>query len=154
LLAALAGAAVAVLATERLTRRLLPLATLLSLSAVFQDQVPNRFRAALRGGTSPHLATDGGTGALDDGSVAIALALLTRLSAHDRGSRGHSGRVRACVDLLAAEMGVRGVELERLRWVALLHDVGKVEVPVEVLNKPGRLDDHEWADVRRHPEEG
>jgi putative nucleotidyltransferase with HDIG domain len=37
---------------------------------------------------------------------------------------------------------------------ALLHDVGKLLVPAEVLNKPGRLDEHEWALVRRHPTAG
>ncbi|WP_370328300.1 HD-GYP domain-containing protein [Euzebya sp.] len=155
---AMAGATLAVLGTERVARRLLPLAALLSLSATFEDPVPSRFRTALLGGSGrralERLAAAGGDRPPDAAHVATALALLTRLTAHDRGSRGHSERVRAFVDLLATEMGIRGAAFERLRWVALLHDVGKVAVPAGVLNKPDRLDEDEWALVRRHPDEG
>ena len=43
---------------------------------------------------------------------------------------------------------------ERLRWSALLHDIGKLTVHPEVLNKPGSLSDDEWEILRQHPLEG
>src|SRR5205085_7550418 len=41
---------------------------------------------------------------------------------------------------------------DRLRWAALLHDIGKLEVPASILNKPDRPDEAEWVQLRRHPE--
>jgi HD-GYP domain-containing protein (c-di-GMP phosphodiesterase class II) len=53
-------------------------------------------------------------------------------------------------DMLAQELGL---SLERRRWLkrgALLHDVGKLGVSNTILDKPGKLDDEEWAAVQRH----
>jgi HD-GYP domain-containing protein (c-di-GMP phosphodiesterase class II) len=63
---------------------------------------------------------------------------------------GHSGRVALYTDMLAQELGL---SLERRRWLkrgALLHDVGKLGVSNTILDKPGKLDDEEWAAVQRH----
>jgi two-component system, cell cycle response regulator len=51
---------------------------------------------------------------------------------------------------VARRLGLEGEELERVRHAAELHDVGKVAIPDEILNKPGPLDDGEWAFMRRH----
>ena len=59
------------------------------------------------------------------------LGLLTALSAHDRRTRGHSERVRVFTDVLAAELHLPDGARDRLRWAALLHDLGKVRVPAE-----------------------
>lgn len=63
---------------------------------------------------------------------------------------GHSARVALYTDLIAEEMGLSA---ERRRWLkrgALLHDVGKLGVSNSVLDKPGKLDDEEWAAVQAH----
>lgn len=63
---------------------------------------------------------------------------------------GHSARVALYTDLIAEEMGLSA---ERRRWLkrgALLHDVGKLGVSNSVLDKPGKLDDEEWAAVKAH----
>src|SRR5437763_1925234 len=72
------------------------------------------------------------------------LELVGAMSVHDRGTRGHAERVRAYADLLGAQVGLPQDERDRLRWAALLHDVGKVHVPSEILNKAGAPDEHEW----------
>src|SRR5205807_6643171 len=56
--------------------------------------------------------------------------------------------------LLGEQVGLSQEERDRLRWAALLHDVGKVHVPSTLLNKPGAPDEAEWAIIHRHPAEG
>jgi hypothetical protein len=62
--------------------------------------------------------------------------------------------VRAFTHLVAVEMGISGVELDRLRWAALLHDIGKITIPGAILNKPGRLTDGEFETIKTHPTAG
>jgi putative nucleotidyltransferase with HDIG domain len=82
------------------------------------------------------------------------LALVAALSAHDRKTRGHSERVRAFTDLLAGELRLPEAERDRLRWAALLHDIGKIHVPARILNKAGRPDAREWERLQAHPAMG
>src|SRR5439155_7861557 len=82
------------------------------------------------------------------------LALAMAIQSHDRQTRGHSERVRVFTDLLAEEMKLSSEDRDRLRWASLLHDVGKLTVAARILNKPGKLDDHEWEVIRGHPAEG
>jgi putative nucleotidyltransferase with HDIG domain len=78
-------------------------------------------------------------------------ALMVRLAEKDASTEQHTRRVA----LLAVQLGERlGVPAGRLRAMAigaLLHDIGKLSVPDAVLTKPGRLDDDEFAVIRRHP---
>jgi hypothetical protein len=145
---------------ERLARRLLPLATLLRLSLVFPDKAPSRFVLARRSGNVRQLeervrvAHERG---VDDDPAKAAeeiLSLVAALSAHDRKTRGHSERVRAFTDLLAGELKISEDDRDRLRWAALLHDVGKLRVPAKILNKPGKPDAHEWELLQAHPAAG
>jgi hypothetical protein len=84
----------------------------------------------------------------------LILSLSTALSNHDRKTRGHSERTRAYTDLIAEEMELPEPDRDRLRWAALLHDVGKLEVPTEILNKDSSLDEAEWEMVKQHPIHG
>ncbi|MEO8266700.1 MAG: HD domain-containing phosphohydrolase [Ilumatobacteraceae bacterium] len=143
--------------TERLARRLLPLAALLRLSLVFPDHVPSRFSVALRTGTTRQLADR-----LQQTRVAPTtragatelLALVAALNHHDPLTRGHSERVRALSDLLAAQLQLGSEDREKVRWAALLHDIGKLRVPGEILRKPGKPTEEEWALLKTHPAEG
>ena len=145
---------------DRVARRLLPLAALLRLSMAFPDRAPSRFSVAFKAGTTRDLkaqlveAKERGIDDEPSKSAERILTLVGAMSAHDRGTRGHSERVRAFNDLIAEEMRLPQGDRDRLRWAALLHDVGKLHVPARILNKPGKPTEKEWLQLRRHPEEG
>lgn len=63
----------------------------------------------------------------------------------------HSNRVAAIADRVALAMGVSPEDRVTLRRAALLHDIGKLGIPNSILDKPGKLDEHEFAVVRMHP---
>jgi diguanylate cyclase (GGDEF)-like protein len=68
---------------------------------------------------------------------------------------GHNlADVADLAERVAIHMGLRPEEVERVRHAAELHDVGKVGIPDAILNKPGPLDEDEWAFMRRHTEIG
>ena len=81
-------------------------------------------------------------------------ALVVRLGEKDAATEGHTRRVA----MLAVQVGERlGLARGRLRGLALgglLHDMGKLAVPAAVLQKPGPLDDAEFAEIRKHPQAG
>lgn len=72
----------------------------------------------------------------------------------DRYTQGHCERVAETSCRLAAAVGYSEADLLWFRIGALLHDVGKLIVPSEVLNKPGRLTREEWELMKRHPQAG
>jgi putative nucleotidyltransferase with HDIG domain len=69
----------------------------------------------------------------------------------DSSTYQHSIRVARSVDRLARALGLPFSDIDRLRWAARLHDLGKVAVDASLLRKEGRLDGAEWAAMRRHP---
>ena len=152
------GASMAALfLVERLARRLLPLAVLLRLTLAFPDRAPSRYRVALRSGSTKLLrsqieeAHSGG----DAGEVAeLILSLTASLATHDRATRGHAERTRAYAEMIGEELHLNEHDRNMLRWASLLHDIGKLEVAAEILNKPSTLDETEWERIRSHPEDG
>ena len=80
--------------------------------------------------------------------------LITMLQFHERDGRGHSRRVARLTLALADELGVEDELLLSLEHGALLHDIGKLDVPASILTKPAPLDDQEWDVMRRHPQVG
>lgn len=142
---------------ERLARRLLPLIALLDLTLLFPDRAPSRFQIAIRSGTTAQLKKrirefDSAIGDTAPGAAAQRLlGLVAALSAHDRLTRGHSERVRAYAQMIAAEMAMDSKELDQLRWSALLHDIGKLRIDSAILNKPGRLTADEFEIIKQHP---
>lgn len=145
---------------DRATRRLLPLVGLLRVTVTFPDHTPSRFRTALRAGSTRALEHNRRRLRLlsDDLPPAQAasalLELVGALSLHDGATRGHSERVRAYTELIAEELGVPRRQRQQLRWGGLVHDIGKLQVPAEVLNKKGSLEEAEWDLIRQHPLNG
>src|SRR5918992_913079 len=84
--------------------------------------------------------------------------LLERLSAalegRDLYTHGHSRRVTRHSYRIAQQLGLDAEQSARIRTAAALHDVGKINTPREVLNKPDRLTDDEFAVIKRHPVDG
>ncbi len=70
------------------------------------------------------------------------------LEARDLYTRGHTERVAYFCQLIGEELGFTGTQLERIRWAALIHDLGKLAVPAEVIGKRGRLDSDEFRRLR------
>ncbi|MBR1724748.1 MAG: HD-GYP domain-containing protein, partial [Ruminococcus sp.] len=68
----------------------------------------------------------------------------------DKYTNGHSTRVAEYTSMLSKELGYDEETIERYYNIALLHDIGKVGVPPEVLNKPGKLTDKEFAIIKSH----
>lgn len=80
--------------------------------------------------------------------------MLSALLTHDAYSYTHSVNVAVMSLSFARWLGLPGDRLVEVAMAAILHDVGKVSVPDAVLNKPGKLDDAEWAIMQRHNADG
>jgi putative nucleotidyltransferase with HDIG domain len=77
-------------------------------------------------------------------------ALARAIDAKSPWTSGHSERVTHLACKLAAEMGYTGKDLERMRRGGLLHDIGKIGTPVNILDKPAKLDPEELKTMREH----
>jgi cyclic di-GMP phosphodiesterase len=67
------------------------------------------------------------------------------------GTAQHSARVGQGSALVARELGLARRDIEVVAWAGTLHDIGKLQVPYEILAKPGPLDDADWTEIKRHP---
>ena len=83
---------------------------------------------------------------LDD----IAIAFGQVIDAKSPFTSGHSDRVGRYSDMIAKHLGIADAERRSLRRAAILHDVGKLGVSSAILEKPGKLDDEEWEQMRMH----
>jgi len=152
-----AAATIVVTLGYRVCKRLLPLGALLDLSLVFPDEAPSRFELALRTGTVESLEErlrtlrEAKETLSTQEAAEILLSLVGALSVHDGITRGHAERVRAYSYMLGQQLGLDDDELDRLNWAALLHDIGKLEVGREILNKTSEPTDDEWESLRLHP---
>jgi HD-GYP domain-containing protein (c-di-GMP phosphodiesterase class II) len=81
-------------------------------------------------------------------------AILVRLGEKDPSTEGHTRRVATLAVALGERLGLPEGRLRELALGGLLHDVGKLSVPNAILNKPGRLTDEEFDEIRRHPGAG
>ncbi|MBL8054078.1 MAG: HD-GYP domain-containing protein [Nitrospira sp.] len=79
---------------------------------------------------------------------------LTTLRCHDQYTHNHSVNVSLLSIALANRAGYPKVELADLGLAALFHDMGKANIPLDVLNKPGEFTEEEWTLMRNHPTEG
>jgi cyclic di-GMP phosphodiesterase len=81
-------------------------------------------------------------------------SLIAMLQLHEKDGRGHSTRVTRLALALADEIGVTDGDADGLEYGAMLHDVGKIDMPAEILCKPAPLNDDEWNVMRTHPQVG
>nr|WP_295465100.1 HD-GYP domain-containing protein [Mesorhizobium sp.] len=89
---------------------------------------------------------------LDDDYVDdIAAAFADVIDAKSPFTAGHSRRVTLFTDMIAEEMGLDAEHRRWLRRAALLHDIGKLAVSNQILDKPGRPEESEWISIRSHP---
>lgn len=90
-------------------------------------------------------------GQLEKGYLDTVLALAKAVEAKDDYTGDHADRIAAAAVAVGKILKLTGEDLEDLRFSAILHDVGKIGVPDEILNKPGRLTEEEWLQMRKHP---
>lgn len=85
----------------------------------------------------------------------VSFSHLFAISHHDFYTATHMVNVATWMVPLAHELGYRDPDvLNTICQAGLLHDIGKTSVPEELLNKPGKLNDDEWNQIRRHPQAG
>lgn len=80
-----------------------------------------------------------------------ALSLATAIDAKDTYTNGHSSRVAEYSRMIAARLGYSKSEQDEIYMMGLLHDVGKIGVPDEVINKTTKLSDEEFDLIKKHP---
>jgi putative nucleotidyltransferase with HDIG domain len=91
---------------------------------------------------------------LNDAYRGTALVLGDVVEADDSYTGEHCKGVVALALDVARELGLDAGQRLNVEFAALLHDVGKIAVPKEIVNKPGKLDDREWAIIKTHTLEG
>jgi diguanylate cyclase (GGDEF)-like protein len=108
-------------------------------AVISSAEVPGILARASRGRDDSHV------------ELAMLLNLAEALDVRDSGSATHSQRVGRYAELVARELGLAPDIVERVRIAGILHDVGRVGVPDELLSKSGPLSDDEWEWMRSHP---
>lgn len=86
--------------------------------------------------------------------VQTVTALSEAVDAKDRYTSGHSKRVAGYARKIAERMGKSKEEQDEIYRAGLLHDVGKIRIPAEIINKPGKLTDEEYNIIKIHPVTG
>lgn len=84
-------------------------------------------------------------------TVQVMLTLAGTIDAKDKYTNGHSERVAEYSRMIAERCGMTEQEQEDIYYIGLLHDIGKIGVPDEIINKTSRLDDEEYDIIKTHP---
>lgn len=91
---------------------------------------------------------------LTEALTASVSAMVTAMETRDPYTAGHESRVADLVVAIGREMGLEGERLQGMRLAAMVHDIGKIGIPSEILTKPVRLSRVEFELVKAHPETG
>jgi diguanylate cyclase (GGDEF)-like protein len=108
----------------------------------FSDSLPATEASAL--------ASTDGASSLPQSILDTVTSLAYAIDAKDQYTQGHSQKVSAYAALLAEALGMSEAEVEEIRLGAVLHDVGKVGIPEQILNKSGPLNPEEWETMKTH----
>lgn len=87
-------------------------------------------------------------------SLQTMMTLAQAIDAKDAYTKGHSTRVALYAKKIARKLGMSAADQDTIYFTGLLHDIGKIGVPDNIINKPGKLTDEEFALIKRHPEIG
>ncbi len=92
--------------------------------------------------------------AIKELSVEVMEALAHTIDAKDEYTKGHSIRVANYSKMIAEKMGLNEEQCENIYYMGLLHDLGKIGVPNEIINKPDKLTEEEYEIIKKHPGTG
>jgi len=84
----------------------------------------------------------------------VLSSLVTMIEAKDPYLTGHSRHVTKYAVSLAKTLGIDGEDIRLLERASLLHDIGKISIDLQQINKAGPLNDEEWKEIKQHPETG
>jgi putative nucleotidyltransferase with HDIG domain len=84
----------------------------------------------------------------------IVQSFITALEFHDKYTKGHSEAVASYSTEIGKALGLKGHELDDLYWAATMHDIGKIIVPIKILNKEEKLTDTEYKIIKGHSKIG
>lgn len=84
----------------------------------------------------------------------VVASLLKALEETDLDTEGHVERTTVNAEKLGKRLGLSDYDLSRLKLLTVLHDIGKIAIPLDILNKPGRLSDHEFEIMKSHTTKG
>jgi diguanylate cyclase (GGDEF)-like protein len=136
--------------------------TSVGIASLEAKQTPEHLLAAAAEALQQARAAGGGQAAVFSGDAEgseqgpaahgdVVAALVSALQERDRYTGDHSESVVEMAARVGQAMALDPEEVSRIRMAALLHDIGKVGIPDEILHKPGPLDEREWELMRQHP---
>jgi PAS domain S-box-containing protein/putative nucleotidyltransferase with HDIG domain len=91
---------------------------------------------------------------LQETFISAINALASTVEMKDQYTAGHQPRVTQLACAIAEEMGLSKNQIEGIRMAGLIHDIGKIVVPAEILNKPGPLTEVQYEMIKMHPQAG
>lgn len=91
---------------------------------------------------------------MENSFIETVLALANAMDARDTYTNNHSQSMAFWAEAICRELNFSEEQTQAIRWASLLHDIGKIGVPDEILRKRGPLTEKEWLVMRRHPEDG
>jgi len=91
---------------------------------------------------------------LREGYLSIVHSMISALEVKDPYIKGHSDAVARYAVAIAKRLNISPQGIETIEMAALLHDIGKIGIHEDILNKPGKLDEEDWKDMEKHPEIG
>ena len=145
-------------ACRRVLRRFSPLGMLFNLALTFPTPAPARLRSTALASRSDdlrdELTGDGTDWSGGDRKAQALVQLVVDINRHDSRMWGHNDRVRAYAEAIGTELDLDAASMQKLRWAALLHDAGKLDVSPTLLAARRGLSDDELDVVREHTAHG
>ena len=104
----------------------------------------------IAGGNAPAASSSEGSQSLPQAVLDTVTSLAFAIDAKDHYTQGHSQKVSAYAALIAESLNMSDAEIEEIRLGGVLHDIGKVAIPENILNKSGPLNPEEWETMKGH----
>ncbi len=90
----------------------------------------------------------------EEAKIENMMILVKSLEERDEYTYGHSQRVANISEKVAKKQGFKEARIERIKIAAMLHDIGKIGIPDNILRKPGKLSETEFEEIKKHPVKG